>query len=379
MEQKAKRVLVAMSGGVDSSVAAWLLREQGYECVGATMKLFGNEAVGLDKGHPCCTLDDVEDAREVARRIGIPHYVFNFSDDFEEKVIRRFIDAYERGETPNPCIDCNRFLKFDKLRRRARELKCDYVATGHYAQILEDGAGGFCMTKAADLSRDQSYVLYPILREQLSQTLFPLGGLTKAEVREIAQREGFVNARKHDSQDICFVPDGDYLAFMERHTGKTYPEGDIIDQSGRVVGRHRGAAGLTIGQRRGVGVSSSGRIYVCDKCMADNTVTVGPEEALYSTGCVAEDWNWLIAPPEGPFEALAKTRYRQAEQPVTVVPEKDRVRLEFARPQRAVTPGQAAVVYDETGAVLGGGTITEVAKGLPFFFEKKKGSEKRNF
>ena len=362
MEQGGRRVLVALSGGVDSSVAAWLLKEQGYECIGVTMKLFGNDAVGLDKGHPCCTLDDVEDAREVARRMRIPHYVFNFQDDFEEKVIRRFIGAYERGETPNPCIDCNRFLKFDKLYRRAAELKCDYIATGHYARIVEDGTENFRMTKAADLSRDQSYVLYPIPRERLAHTLFPLGGLTKTEVRTIAEREGFVNARKHDSQDICFVPDGDYLAFMERYTGKTYPEGDIIDQTGKVVGRHRGAAGLTIGQRRGVGVSSSGRIYVCAKCMADNTVTVGPDEALYSTGCTAEDWNWLTAPPGGPFKALAKTRYRQTEQPVTVVPEGNRVRLVFARPQRAVTPGQAAVVYDENGAVLGGGTITNVSK-----------------
>lgn len=362
MERNKKRVLVAMSGGVDSSVAAWLLREQGYECIGVTMKLFGNEAVGLDKGHPCCTLDDVEDAREVARRMGIPHYVFNFSEDFEEKVIQRFVDAYERGETPNPCIDCNRFLKFDRLRRRAMELGCEYVATGHYAQIVEDGEGGFRMTRAADLGRDQSYVLYPIPREQLSHTLFPLGGLTKAQVREIAEREGFVNARKHDSQDICFVPDGDYLAFMERYTGKTYPAGDIIDQAGRVVGRHRGAAGLTIGQRRGVGVSSDRRIYVCGKCMADNTVTVGPEEALYSSVCAAADWNWLIDPPAEPFRALAKTRYRQAEQPVTVIPEGGRVRLEFAQPQRAVTPGQAAVAYDENGAVLGGGTIVEVLK-----------------
>ena len=362
MERNGRRVLVAMSGGVDSSVAAWLLKEQGYECIGVTMKLFGNDAVGLDKGHPCCTLDDVEDAREVARRMGIPHYVFNFRDDFEEKVIRRFVDAYERGETPNPCIDCNRFLKFDRLYRRAVELKCDYIATGHYAQIVENGTGNFRMTKAADLSRDQSYVLYPIPRERLAHTLFPLGGLTKGAVRAIAEREGFVNARKHDSQDICFVPDGDYLAFMERYTGKAYPAGDIVDMDGRVVGRHRGAAGLTIGQRRGVGVSSSGRIYVCGKCMADNTVTVGPEEALYSTGCTAEDWNWLIPPPDGPFEALAKTRYRQTEQPVTVLPEGDRVRLAFARPQRAVTPGQAAVVYDENGVVLGGGTITDVGK-----------------
>ena len=251
-------------------------------------------------------------------------------------------------------------MKFDRLRRRARELNCDYIATGHYARIVDSGTGGFGLAKAADLSRDQSYVLYPVPREQLSHTLFPLGGLTKAEVREIAEQEGFVNARKHDSQDICFVPDGDYLSFMERYTGKQYPPGDIVSMDGRVVGRHRGAAGLTIGQRRGVGVSSSGRIYVCSKCMADNTVTVGPEAALYSPGCTAVDWNWLIDPPEKPFAALAKTRYRQTEQPATVFPEGDRVRLEFAQPQRAVTPGQAAVVYGADGAVLGGGAIAEV-------------------
>lgn len=362
MVQNGKRVLVAMSGGVDSSVAAWLLKEQGYACVGVTMKLYGNETVNLDKGHPCCTLDDVEDAREVARRMGIPHYVFNFSGEFEEKVIRRFIHAYERGETPNPCIDCNRFLKFGRLHRRARELNCDYIATGHYAQILGGGEEGFRMAKAADLSRDQSYVLYPIPRELLGRTLFPLGGMTKAQVREIAEAQGFANARKHDSQDICFVPDGDYLAFMERYTGKTYPAGDIIDQDGRVVGRHRGAAGLTIGQRRGVGVSSNGRIYVCAKCMADNTVTVGPEEALYAGGCIAADWNWLVQPPRGAFRALVKTRYRQAEQPAAVVPEEGGVRLRFDRPQRAVTPGQAAVAYDENGTVLGGGTIVEIVR-----------------
>ena len=348
MEQDSRRVLVAMSGGVDSSAAVYLLKEQGYDCVGATMELYGTPPEALD------------DARAAAERMGIPHHVLPLCREFEEQVIRRFVEGYRRGETPNPCVDCNRSLKFGLLYEKALELGCDYLATGHYARILDLGADGFRLAKAADPGRDQSYVLYPIPRERLAHTLFPLGELTKAQVRAIAEREGFPNAGKHDSQDICFIPDGDYLAFLERYTGKAYPAGDILDLDGKVVGRHRGAAGLTIGQRRGVGVSSSGRIYVCAKCMEDNTVTVGPEEALYSRGCTAADWNWLISPPDGPFEALAKTRYRQREQPVTVIPEGNRVRLAFEQPQRAVTPGQAAVVYDDTGTVLGGGTITEV-------------------
>lgn len=345
MERGEKRVLMAMSGGVDSTAAAWLLREQGYECVGVTMELYGS------------TPENVEDARASARRLGIPHHVLPLSREFEEKVIRPFVDAYERGETPNPCVDCNRCLKFGLLFEAAGALGCDYVATGHYARIVDGGAEGFRLAKAADPGRDQSYVLYPIPRERLARTLFPLGGLTKGEVRELAERAGFVNARKRDSQDICFIPDGDYLAFLERYTGRSYPAGDILDQSGRVVGRHRGAAGLTIGQRRGVGVSAGGRIYVCGKCMADNTVTVGPEEALYSDGCEAAGWNWLVPPRREPFQALAKTRYRQKEQPVTVFPQGERVILRFDQPQRAVTPGQAAVVYDQAGTVLGGGTI----------------------
>ncbi len=348
MKGTGRRVLVAMSGGVDSSAAVYLLREQGYDCVGATMELYGTPA------------ETLEDARAAAERMGIPHHVLPLCREFEERVIGRFVEGYRRGETPNPCVDCNRFLKFGLLHRKARELGCDYLATGHYARILEDGAGGWRLCKAADLGRDQSYVLYPIPRELLGRTLFPLGGLTKAQAREMAERAGLANAQKRDSQDICFIPDGDYLAFLERYTGQSFPAGDIVDLEGRVVGRHRGAAGLTIGQRRGVGVSSPGRIYVCAKCMEDNTVTVGPEESLYSTGCAARDWNWLVEPPEQPFDALVKTRYRQREQPVRVVPEGDRVRLEFAQPQRAVTPGQAAVVYDGGGAVLGGGTIAEV-------------------
>lgn len=342
------RVLVAMSGGVDSSAAVWLLREQGYECVGATMELYGT---------PPETLDD---ARAAAERMGIVHHVLPLRREFEEQVICRFVEGYRRGETPNPCVDCNRFLKFGLLHEKARELGCDYLATGHYARILPDGTGGWRLCKAADLGRDQSYVLYPMPRELLGRTLFPLGGLTKAQAREIAERAGFTNAQKRDSQDICFIPDGDYLSFLERYTGQTFPAGDILDLEGKVVGRHRGAAGLTIGQRRGVGVSSSGRIYVCAKCMEDNTVTVGPEEALYSTGCVAADWNWLIDPPGQPFDALVKTRYRQREQPARVIRSGDGVRIAFAQPQRAVTPGQAAVAYDEAGAVLGGGTIVEV-------------------
>ena len=348
MKGTGQRVLVAMSGGVDSSAAVYLLREQGYDCVGATMELYGTPA------------ETLEDARAAAERMGIPHHVLPLCREFEERVIGRFVEGYRRGETPNPCVDCNRFLKFGLLHRKARELGCDYLATGHYARILEGGAGSWRLCKAADLGRDQSYVLYPIPRELLGRTLFPLGGLTKAQAREMAERAGLANAQKRDSQDICFIPDGDYLAFLERYTGQTFPAGDIVDLEGRVVGRHRGAAGLTIGQRRGVGVSSPGRIYVCAKCMEDNTVTVGPEESLYSTGCAARDWNWLVEPPEQPFDALVKTRYRQREQPVRVVPEGERVRLEFAQPQRAVTPGQAAVVYDESGAVLGGGTIAEV-------------------
>ena len=344
------RVLAAMSGGVDSSVAVWLLKEQGFDCVGATMRLLG--------GAP----QDEEDARQAAARLGIPHHVFDLTASFEEKVVRRFVDAYERGDTPNPCVDCNRFLKFGLLYEKARELDCRYIATGHYAQITDCGGNGFHLSKAADLSRDQSYVLYPIPRERLAYTRFPLGGLTKAQVRAIAEREGFPNARKRDSQDICFIPDGDYPAFLERYTGQALPEGDILDQSGKVVGRHKGAAGLTLGQRRGVGVSSDRRIYVCAKCMADNTVTVGPEEALYSTGCAAADWNWLIDPPEQPLDALVKTRYRQREQPARIIRLGDRVRLEFCTPQRAVTAGQAAVAYDGEGAVLGGGTIAEVWK-----------------
>ena len=359
-----KKALIAMSGGVDSSVAAYLTQQAGFQCIGATMRLFDNAILGQDQESTCCSLDDVEDARSIARRLDFPFYVFNFKDDFEEKVIQKFIRCYECGATPNPCIDCNRYLKFDHLLRRARELGCDYVVTGHYARIRQDEqTGRFLLYKATDLSKDQSYVLYSLSQEQLAHTRFPLGEMTKSEARTIAEAQGFVNARKHDSQDICFVPDGDYVAFMERYTGKKYTPGDYLDLNGNVVGRHKGAVSYTLGQRKGLNLAMGTPVYVCAKDMERNTVTVGPNEALFSTTLRAADWNWFPFPAlTAPIRVSAKARYNQPPQPATVYPEENGLaRVVFDEPQRALTPGQAVVLYDGD-MVVGGGTITEVIK-----------------
>ena len=356
-----KRVLIAMSGGVDSSVAAWLLCRQGYECVGVTMKLYDNAAAGR-RGHTCCSLEDVEDARAVARKLGIPYYVFNFTQEFDRQVLRRFAARYAAGATPNPCIDCNRYLKFGALLRRAETLGFDYIATGHYVRRLRDGhSGRWLLRPAADADRDQSYVLASMTQEQLARTLFPLGDLTKPQVRQIAAEAGFLNARKHDSQDICFVPDGDYGAFLERYTGAPLSPGDIVDREGRVLGRHRGAARYTTGQRRGLGLSAGAPLYVCGKSMERNTVTVGPEAALYAGRLLAEDWTWGAIPAlTEPRRVLARTRYRQPLQWAAAAPAAEgRVLLRFDSPQRAITPGQAVVLYQED-TVLGGGTICRV-------------------
>lgn len=353
------KALIAMSGGVDSSVAAYLMKEAGFDCIGVTMKLFQNEEIGLSREHTCCSLDDVEDARNVAFHLGIPFHVFNFSDSFEECVIRRFVKAYENGRTPNPCIDCNRFLKFEKLFLRARELSCDYIVTGHYARIeKEETTGRFLLKKAADASKDQSYVLYSLTQEQLSHTMFPLGEMEKTETRRIAEQQNFINARKHDSQDICFVPDGDYAAFIEQYTGVHFPEGDFVDLNGNRMGTHRGIIRYTIGQRKGLGLSVPEPVYVCRLDMENNAVVLGKNEDLFSRVLTAQDIN-LISVPEikEPLRLKAKVRYRQKEQWASVVQTgPDSLRVEFEEPQRAITKGQAVVLYDGD-TVVGGGTI----------------------
>lgn len=356
-----KRVLIGMSGGVDSSVAAYILQQEGFVCMGATMRLFSNSVLPPEEESSCCSLDDVEDARSVAFRLGIPFYVFNFQDDFRCQVMDKFVRCYEQGGTPNPCIDCNRHLKFDRFLRRAKELGCDYIATGHYAQIqYDEGTGRYLLCKAIDEIKDQSYFLYALTQERLSHIRFPLGALSKAQVRKIAAQQGFVNARKHDSQDICFVPDGDYLAFLQRYTGIDYPAGDFLDQHGNVVGRHRGAVGYTLGQRKGLGLAMGAPVYVCGKNMSQNTVTVGPNEALFTRNLRANDWFWFPFPAlTGPMRVKAKARSRMIEQPATVYPEENGfARVKFDDPQRAITPGQAVVLYDGN-IVVGGGTITE--------------------
>lgn len=356
-----QKALIGMSGGVDSSVAAFLMQQEGFDCIGATMRLFDNEALGLEQGSTCCSLDDVEDARSVARKMGIPHYVFNFTREFQDKVMDKFVSAYESGLTPSPCIDCNRYLKFEKLLRRATELGCDYVVSGHYARIRQDeNTGRYLLCKAADSTKDQTYFLYPLNQEQMAHIRFPLGELTKPQVRQIAAEHGFVTARKHDSQDICFVPDGDYVRFIRRYTGLDFPQGDFLDQSGNVVGHHQGAIGYTLGQRKGLGLAMGEPVYVCAKDMEKNTVTVGPNSALYSNGLRANDWTWFPFPELTEEMAVTvKIRHSQFEQPAKLIPEANGyARVEFDQPMRAVTPGQAVVAY-QGDIVVGGGTITE--------------------
>lgn len=352
-----ERVLVGMSGGVDSSVAAALLLEAGDAVTGCTMHLFGNDALGEGQESACCSLSDVEDARRVCQKLGIPHYVLNFSEDFRREVMEDFVSAYLRGETPNPCIRCNQYLKFGKMLRRARELALDTVATGHYARV-ERAGGRFLLKTARDEQKDQTYFLYRLTQEQLARTRFPLGTLTKAEVRAAAERFGFTNAHKRESQDICFVPDGAYGAFIERFTGESCPPGNYIDREGRVLGRHQGHIRYTLGQRKGLGIALGARAYVVDKCPAENTVTLGTDAELYAPGLEARELNLIACDTlETPVRCTAKVRHTQRRAAATAWQTgEDRLTVRFDAPQRAVTPGQSVVLYDGD-TVLGGGVI----------------------
>lgn len=340
---------VAMSGGVDSSAAACLLLEQGYDLAGITMILFpGGEGCG-------------EEAARAARRLGIPHAVLDLSRCFRQEVMDCFVRAYETGSTPNPCVVCNRRMKFGALLRQARAMGRDSIATGHYARLSADaGSGRILLKKALHPEKDQSYVLWGLSQEQLAHSLFPLGGLTKAEARAVALAHGLASARAGESQDICFIPDGDYAAFIRRYTGRDYPPGPFVDESGAVLGTHAGIIGYTVGQRRGLGVSSSrGRLYVKQVRPADNTVVLSGNESLFSRALTAGGLNLIAcARLDAPVRLRARVRYRMAEQPCTVEQTgPDSVRVTFDQPQRAVTPGQSVVFYD--GDTVVGGAVIE--------------------
>lgn len=347
----ASSALIAMSGGVDSSVAAFLMKQAHYRCGGAIMRMWED---GADRA--------AADAKAVADRLGMEFHILDASEPFRQQVVDYFIRSYEDGLTPNPCIQCNRYLKFSYFLDAALAMGYDTIVTGHYAQIRQDPkTGRFLLCKAADSAKDQSYFLSCLNQHQLSHTRFPLGALTKEEVRAIAEAQGFINARKKDSQDICFVPDGDYVAFMKRYTGKEYPAGDYLDLQGNVVGKHCGAVCYTLGQRKGLGIALGAPVYVCSKDMETNTVTVGPESALFATTVLADNWNWFpFDTLTEPIRVMAKARYRHIPQPATVIPlENGAAKVVFDTPQRAMTPGQTVALYDGD-IVVGGGIITQV-------------------
>jgi tRNA-specific 2-thiouridylase len=354
-----QKVLVAMSGGVDSSAAAILLQEQGLAVVGVTLKMFANEEIGLEKESRCCSLSDVEDARLVAHKLGFDHFVFNYCDCFKKYVIDHFVAEYEAGRTPNPCVDCNKHIKFGELYQRARLLECDYLATGHYANVFYDETRQrWVLTRGDDRKKDQSYMLFNLTQEQLAHILLPLGHKTKPEIRALAESRGLLNAKKPDSQDICFVPDGDYAQVIELLIGRKTRPGKFIHVNGQELGTHRGQLHYTIGQRKGLGIAYEYPLYVIKKDVERNIVYLGPLENLFQKTLLAKDCNWIsIAALTGPLKVTAKTRYRAVDVPAILEPAADgKVLVTFDEPQKAITPGQAVVFYQDE-YVVGGGTI----------------------
>jgi tRNA-specific 2-thiouridylase len=347
-----------MSGGVDSSVCAALLQEQGYEVIGVTMKLWdGPEAVAA-RHKTCCTLDDVSDARRVAAHLGIPFYVVNFKAQFAHHVMEYFVEAYQQGYTPNPCVQCNRYLKFTALRQRAQQLGARWVATGHYAAVRQDEAGRYYVQRGCDTGKDQSYFLFDLSQAQLRQTLLPLGAYRKAEVRQIAARLGLKVAQKPESQEICFIPDGDYRTFLRsRLSAAAAQPGPVVNTAGEVLGEHQGLPFYTVGQRRGLGLAAPRPLYVTGVQLARNTLVVGERHQATRAIFVVERLNWMRLPPVQPLQTTVQIRYRQRPVAAVVHPlSSDQARVVLPEPQFAVTPGQAAVFY-AGDTVIGGGWI----------------------
>ena len=353
-----KRVIVGMSGGVDSSVAAYLLKEEGYEVIGVTMEIWpekSDEKQAEEGG--CCGLSAAEDAARVARKLGIPHYVMNFRREFENKVIRYFVEEYEKGHTPNPCIACNRHLKWGALMQKGLALGADYVATGHYAEVVCLPNGRYAFRESVDDSKDQTYALYNLTQEQLGHTLMPLGAYKKSEVRKIAENLGLVNAKKPDSQDICFVENNDYASFVEEYTGKSSNLGDFVDLDGRRLGTHKGIIHYTVGQRKGLGIAFGKPMYVVKIDPERNEVVLGTNDDLMVREVLAKDVNLMAVDRiEEPLRAIAKIRYNHRGAPCTVTLVDGVLKVMFDEPQRAPTKGQALVFYKDE-VMFGGGTI----------------------